>query len=182
MPVSLTLLPRLLPVLLLPLLLGCGPGRNQFAPVCPNPVFLRELSDLARYRPGAAGRDLTDLLFSATLTSIQGECREGSTPRTLDTTVTVVMEVVRGPALTTPDVEIPIFIAITEGDDILNKQIYPVRTTFPSALGRVNVATPAIELTIPISPQKSGAAYGIIIGFQLTPEERETNRHRSGLR
>ncbi|MGE0224399.1 MAG: hypothetical protein AB7F35_02155 [Acetobacteraceae bacterium] len=182
MPLSLRSLPRLLPVLLLPLLFGCGPGRNEFAPVCPNPIFLRELSDLTRYRPGSAGRDLTDLVLQAKLTSLRGECRPGSRTGTLDTTITVTMEVARGPAMLDPNTELPVFVAVTEGEEILNKQIYPVQVTFPSALGRVNVATPPLELTLPVGANRSGAAYGIIVGFQLTPEERETNRHRSGLR
>jgi hypothetical protein len=28
-----------------------------------------------------------------------------------------------------------------------------------------------VRMEIPITPQKSGAAYGIVGGFQLTPEE-----------
>jgi len=44
----------------------------------------------------------------------------------------------------------------------------------------VAIATPPVQLVLPVSPQKSGAAYGIIVGFQLSPEERELNRHRAG--
>jgi hypothetical protein len=77
---------------------------------------------------------------------------------------------------------VPVFVALNDGDDILNKQIYPVQFEFPSTMERIAITTPPIQLTVPVSPQKSGAAYAIILGFQLTPEEREVNRHRSGLR
>jgi hypothetical protein len=182
MSVSFATLRCLLPVLLLPLLFGCGPGRNEFAPVCPNPVFLRELSDLTRYRPDSQGRDLTDLVLSARLSAVRGECAEGATSRSLDTTITVTVELVRGPAMRGRVDEVPVFVALNDGDDILNKQIYPVQFEFPSTMERIAITTPLIQLTVPVSPQKSGAAYAIILGFQLTPEEREVNRHRSGLR
>ncbi len=43
---------------LLPLLAGCGPARNQFAPACPRPSFLGDAADLdiypARHRAGRA--------------------------------------------------------------------------------------------------------------------------------
>src|SRR5258707_15617716 len=42
---------------LLPLLAGCGPARNQFAPPCPRPAFLGDAANLDLYRPasGAPG-------------------------------------------------------------------------------------------------------------------------------
>ena len=41
--------PRLaLLAILLPALAACGPRTNEFPPACPNPAFLRDLSDLVR--------------------------------------------------------------------------------------------------------------------------------------
>jgi hypothetical protein len=50
---------------------------------------------------------------------------------------------------------------------------------FPSNLDRVAVTSPEIELILPVTQTKSAAAYARIAGFQLSPEELATNRHRS---
>jgi hypothetical protein len=51
---------------------------------------------------------------------------------------------------------------------------------FPANVGSVRVVSPPIDMTFPVNASKSGAAYGIIAGFQLTPEEMAANRHRLG--
>ena len=37
-----------------------------------------------------------------------------------------------------------------------------------------------IDLDLPVSPAKSGAAYGVIAGFQLSPDELAVNRQAGG--
>jgi hypothetical protein len=177
-PMRLLALPRLaLFALLLPVLATCGPATNEFPPACPNPAFLRDLSDLVRYNPASQGRDLTDLVVRARLTALNGRCEEAS-PTLLETAVQVNLELFRGPAMVGRKVEVPIFLAVLEGDTIVNKQIFPVVFEFPSNVDRATITTPPVALGLPITPEKSGAAYGLIVGFQLTPEELATNRRR----
>ncbi len=164
--------------LLLPILAACGPKTNEFAPACPNPSFLRDLSDLIRYRPNSPGRDLTDVEVRARLTGLTGECQPGSVPGMLDTTLVVTMEVMRGPAQTGRSLFVPVFVAIIDGEEVVNKQVWQVEVTFPSNVDRLDIATQPIVLGLPVTRSKSGAAYGIIAGFQLSPEERENNRRR----
>jgi hypothetical protein len=37
-----------------------------------------------------------------------------------------------------------------------------------------------INLSLPVSPEKSGNAYGVIAGFQLSPDELNLNRRSGG--
>ena len=74
---------------------------------------------------------------------------------------------------------VPIFVAITEDETILSKEIYSVAFEFPSNVDRSVMTTPPIQMNLPVTVQKSGASYGIIVGFQLSPEERDLNRHRA---
>lgn len=162
---------------LLVVLAACGPKTNEFPPACPNPAFLRDLSDLLRYRANSSGRDLTDLVVRARLTALNGNCKDAS-PTSLETVVQVSMEVFRGPAMVGRRVEVPVFLAVVEGEAIINKRIFPIIVDFPSNLDRVVIAVPPVTLMLPVSAQKSGASYGIIAGFQLTPDELAQNQRR----
>lgn len=172
-------LPRLAPfAMLLPLLAGCGPDKNVFAPPCPTPSFVKPLADLTRYRPGGS-QDFLDQELTAKMIRINGACEDGGKDK-LNTTVTVTLEVQRGPAMQGREADLTVFVAVTDADAVRDKQLYPVHVRFPPNQDIVPVVSPPIEMTFPVSPSKSGAAYGIIAGFQLTPEEMAANRHRLG--
>lgn len=158
-------------------LAGCGPKTNEFPPACPTPTFLRDLSDLIRYQPGSQGRDLTDLEVRARLTALKGRCEEDSTTA-LSTVIEVNLELFRGPAMRGRQTQVPIFLAILDRGEIVNKQIFPIAFEFPPNVDRATITTPPIGMSLPINERKSGADYGLIVGFQLTPEELANNGRR----
>jgi hypothetical protein len=161
---------------LLPLLAGCGPARNEFAPACPRPAILADAADLDIYRSGASARDITDLVLHARVVGVNGNCREGDTKTQLATVVNVVVELTRGPAMAGRETDVPVFVAVTEGDTILDKHVYLMHATFPSNVDRITLGTGEIDLVLPISATKSGAAYTILGGFQLTPDQAAQSR------
>jgi hypothetical protein len=164
---------------LLPLLAGCGPARNQFAPACPRPSFLGDAADLDIYRPGTAPggpHDLTDLVVHARIVGVNGNCKEGDKKTQLATAANVLIELTRGPAMQGQETDVPVFLAVTEGDTILDKHVYLVHATFPSNVDRMTLGTGEIDMILPITPTKSGAAYSILAGFQLTPDQLAQSR------
>jgi hypothetical protein len=176
---ALSLLPRFLLVAVpLVALASCGPDKDVFAPACPQPRFVQPLSDLVRFRPGG-GQDITDLVLQGRMQQVTGKCEYGDKKTELLTTVTVFIDLQRGIAMPGRHAEVPIFVAVTENGEIRDKKIYNLQVDFPSNIERSSVASPEIDMTLPISPTKSGAAYGIVAGFQLTPEEIAINRQRS---
>jgi hypothetical protein len=158
---------------LLPLLAGCGPARNQFAPACPGRAILADAADFDVYRSGTsgAGRDLTDLVLHARIVGIQGSCREGDRKNQLAVTAQIGVEVTRGPAMPGRQADVPVFVAVTEGDTILDKRAYTMRIGFPPNVDRVTLSPGDVNLVLPVTQSKSGAAYTIVTGFQLTPDQ-----------
>ena len=188
MPALLTRLPRrtaaavrraasLASIAVLPLLAGCGGDgtTEKFAPPCPTVTILRDAADLTRFR--GAGRDLTDSVLDGRITGLSGSCkRDGSD--TVVTTVHVGIEVSRGPAAPGRDAALAYFVAVLEGERILDKQVFQLRATFPANTDRLRLSGDDVELRLPVTPKKTAAVYRIQVGFQLSPVELEANRRR----
>jgi hypothetical protein len=153
---------------LLPALAACGPGRNQFAPPCPGQAILGDAADYNVYR-SQGSRDLTDLVLHARIVNIQGSCREGDKKTQLAVTANIGVELSRGPAMAGRNIEVPVFIAVADGETILDKRTYAMQVAFPPNVDRITVTPGDVNLVLPVSSGKSGAAYTIIAGFQTTP-------------
>lgn len=164
---------------LLPLVSACAPERDQFPPACPGLAFLTPTANVTLFRPGSDARDLTALMLSGRMMTIQGKCRQGDTKNTVDATLTVGVELTRGPAMPGNRVNVPVYVAVTEGDRILDKHVYTLEATFPSNVDRLVVTTPEVFMVLPVTPAKSAAAYSILAGFQLTPDELAASRRQS---
>jgi hypothetical protein len=170
---GMTLRRAALPVLMLAPLFGCGPGKNEFAPACPVAVLVPTLADLTRFN--GAGRDLTDLIVQARIVQVNGSCSPGSTG-TLAASVSISITIQRGPSMSGRDADVPVFVAVTRGEDVLDKQMLPVHISFPPNVDRVSVTSNPINLSLPVGDGVSGPSYRVIAGFQLTPEEVDANR------
>jgi hypothetical protein len=168
----------LLSLVLLPSLAACVSDKTAFAPACPQPEFVKPLADLVRVRSGG-GQDVTDQVLQARMLRVDGKCQMAGDQTQLQTTLTVAVDVQRGLAMQGREAEVPIFVAVTDGDTIRDKHIYTLRVAFPSNVDRMTATSPTIDMTLPVSATKSGAAYGIIAGFQLKPDELAANRQRA---
>jgi hypothetical protein len=169
-----------IPAVLLVPLFGCGPGRNDFAPICPTARLIPALADVTRYAGPGPAHDLTDLILQARVTAVDGKCSAGDDRSILPTTVNVTISIQRGPAMQGREADIPVFLAVTEGDTMRDKKVFPVHVVFPPNVDRLIMNSGEIDLGLPVSQEKSGNAYGIIAGFQLSPEELSANRHARG--
>jgi hypothetical protein len=159
----------LAPALILLALGSCVPERGKFAPACPVPGLLKPLTDIARFR--GASRDVRDLIVRARIVDIDGKCEPGDNPNTVVTTVQVVVDATRGPAMEGDAIGLPVFVAITEGDAIGDKALFSMPVEFKQNVDTVRVASKEIRMEVPVTPQKSAAAYSLVAGFQLTPDE-----------
>lgn len=168
-----------LPLMLLPLF-GCGPERNAFAPQCPSARLIPQLADLSRYAGPGPTHDVTDLIVQARLMSVQGSCVNGDDKSMLPAKVVVAISVQRGPSMSGREADVPVFLAITEGETVLAKQIFPVHVVFPPNVDRLTMSSPEIDMDLPVSRSKTAAAYTVIAGFQLTPDELAANHHANG--
>ena len=171
--------PRLAPpfaVFIALLLPACAPA-GQYAPPCPVLRLLGDAADISSF--DARGQDLTDLQVSGRITGVPASCQSGGRGRTA-ATMHVQMQVTRGPALRAGTAQLPYFVTIMDGDQVLEQRDYRLGVEFPANVDTVTVNGPDIDMEIPDTQQKSGAAYTIYEGFRLTPQQLQYNRHRGG--
>ncbi|MEA2768193.1 MAG: hypothetical protein QOD93_1155 [Acetobacteraceae bacterium] len=171
---------RLCGVVLLTPLFGCGPERNAFAPLCPVPRLIPSLADVTRYGGPGPAHDVTDLILQARVVAVNGSCEPGDDKSKLPAKVQVSISIQRGPAMKGRDADVPVFLAVTEGDAVRDKKVFALHLTFPPNVDRLTITSPDIDMDLPVTSEKSGAAYSIIAGFQLTPDELAANRQAGG--
>jgi len=159
---------------------GCNFGttkQTEFAPSCPKVAVRADAADITRYREGSSGRDLTDLVLDGRITGFRGGCtREDRT--TVRTVVNVDLVLARGPATRGRVLSASYFIAVVDGGQIIDKQEFPIRVELKENQDQARLSSGDITLMVPVNKEKSAAAYDVLVGFQLTPEELETNRRR----
>ena len=152
-----------------------GSDRPQFAPACPQTGILGDAADLTRFR--AAGTDLTDMVVDGRITGLAGKCSYVDAGHLL-TTLSVDLELNRGPAMQGRAVDVTYFVSVSRGDTILDKKDYTLRVEFDRNNGKLRLTGDQIDLNLPTPGKVAGSDYRILVGFQLSPQELAFNRRR----
>ena len=135
--------------LLLAALLGGCTRSDAFAPACPQLTMLKDGADFTRF--AGAGRDMTDLVLDAHLTAVPASCHwADDTHRKVEAKLQVAMSLGRGPAMGGRSVDVPYFVAVTQGEHVLDRQSYAVRAEFPANADRVSVTGDEVTMLFPV--------------------------------
>lgn len=146
---------------------------------CPQISMLADTSRVTKFRDGP-GRDITDIEYEAEIGAYTGECVYKDDD-SVQMTLTVAIDAMRGPAAPGNAAEPSYFIAIPEFyPSPAAKSVLPVRIEFPENISKVRFRDEDIVMRIPLKGKK-GAEYEVFLGFQLTPDQLDYNR-RQGLR
>ncbi len=154
-------------------LVACGDPGPQYPPACPGLKILSDAADITTY--SGAGHDLTDLLLQARITGVPARCAPGD-PGVVQAAVRVGFNLTRGPANPAREVDLPYFLAISDGDKIVEEKDFRLHAIFPSNIDEVRADGSEVALAVPITKEHSAAAYTIYVGFRLTPEQLQRNR------
>jgi hypothetical protein len=153
-----------------------APKPTEFAPSCPRVVVVADAADLSRYRPGG-GQDLTDLVLDGRILPPKGSC-EREDRDNVRTNLNVDLQLLRGPASRGRAAPISYFVAVRDGDRLIDKQVYNLTVTFPENQDQMRITGPLTSMLLPVNKEKAAAAYDVLVGFQLSPDELAVNRQR----
>ncbi|MFQ3623931.1 MAG: hypothetical protein SNJ73_10335 [Acetobacteraceae bacterium] len=177
-------------------LAGCGEGGLRgggtvaaapVAPVraeCPEVGGIAEAADLRRYRSDT-GQDLTDLVLEARLTGVSGRCEYMDRRRRdrVRVTLTLALEVTRGPAAQGRTLTVPYFVAVADSEArIPSKQVFEIPVEFPANRTRLRVSGEEVTVDLPLGAGRQASDYTVLVGFQLNEQELALNRRIAAAR
>lgn len=164
-------------VILFPVFLaGCGVFKKAEPPrPCPPVFVVKQASFLTEYRNNVPG-DITDVVFQNKISDFQGVCSFDKKRNRMNVTLSVIFDMLRGPANQTRKGSFAYFVAIPKfHPSPFGKQIFGVSVNFAENQTRQR-AVDTVELEIPLKKGVPLKDYAIYVGFQLTPDQVDENR------
>lgn len=141
---------------------GSGPTLD-----CPQVAVLQQASRIVR----TAGdtNDIAARTLDARITGVAGKCvaRGDQQERVV---FRVGFTATKGTAARHDSYTLPYFVAITEGDRIIDKGVYPVRFDFRNGATQAVATTKPIRLDFPRAGRSANQQ--VLVGFQMTKAER----------
>ena len=160
--------PALIALLTLTSLAGCGADPANPPPIfCPQVAVLQQASSLTQFLPGPA--DMADEITQAQITGVAGACTLKAKKQRLQVSFRVGFAASNGPANHSATLNLPYFVAITQGNNIISEQNYNIDLSFAGNLATTQATTRSFTLDFP--NQSSSRDLQILIGFQLTPAQ-----------
>lgn len=151
--------------------IGEAAERNPGA--CPRAFALYDAQRIVEFK---GPESFVNVGFTGEMGDMRSLCRYyGERPIVAD--LEIDMEFGRGPAASGSTATYEYFVAVTRKNiDVINKQVFPIQVTFPAGADRVSVTERVDRIEIPrANADTSGANFEIIVGFVVTPEQREFN-------
>ncbi|WP_298216078.1 hypothetical protein [Acidocella sp.] len=136
---------------------------------CPPVAVLQQAQTVTLFLPGRS--DIAAQISTAQITGISGQCtyrKKGKTPL-LEVKFTASFLAANGPANHGQPVTLPWFVAITKGDQILDKKEYSIKLGFDGNMSKTAAVSKPVVIDLPPSP--ASARLQILAGFEMTPEQ-----------
>jgi hypothetical protein len=154
----------------LALLASCA-GEPETRP-CPRAVVLNDAARQVKFN--GQGRDLTDVMFEASISTGNLVCEYDENVLDVDLDVQVVA--LRGPANSDRLANITYFVAVSQTDQtVLAREDFDITIPFPGNRTRVS-GLEQIGQVITLPAGLDGGDYVIYVGLELTRDELEYNR------
>jgi len=148
------------------ILTACGADAPTPKLFCPNVRVLAQTSTITQFLPGRqdAGAEIT----TARMTGVAGSC-DLVKGNTLRVTFQAGFKASNGPANHGQTLELPYFVALTDGDAIISKTLGTMEIPFDGNVSTAAVTGKTLTVDVPNTP--AAAHTEILIGFQLSQDQ-----------
>ncbi len=142
---------------------------------CPRAFSLYDASRIVEFR--GEKQTFANVGFTGEIGKVRSLCRYYGT-QPIEGDLELEINFGRGPAAAEQNAATyEYFVAVTRKNiGVINKKTFPIQVTFPEGSDRVTVTERVDKIIIPrASEGTSGENFEIIVGFELTPEQRAFN-------
>ena len=143
---------------------------------CPRVSIVSDAATVTQFAPGP-GRDLIDIEYEAEIVQVAPGCSYGRDGR-ITAITTIALAATRGPAARSGTANLVFFVAVIDQNErVLVRARFGSAVQFDPNRRRAGVEE-EIEEIIPLAAGLDGAAYEILVGFELTGDQLDFNRSR----
>jgi hypothetical protein len=155
------------------LLSSCHPASKMV--FCPGFSSVLDAVVASEFNPGAT-QDPSNVLFTVKITSVNGVCDFDKKGETADSTADVTFIATRAQAGTDASYKVPYFVAVTQADRVVTKQVRSLIVSFPAGQTSVSIDESIADIHLKTDRDKKPYDYQILVGLQLTKEQLDYNR------
>ncbi|MDE2238362.1 MAG: hypothetical protein KGJ73_00345 [Rhodospirillales bacterium] len=136
---------------------------------CPQVAALQQAQTVTLFLPGRS--DVASQITTAQLTSVSGDCvyRKKGKGGILKVTFTNNFLADNGPANNGQPITLPWFVAITNGDQIIEKKDYQITLKFNGNMSTAAASSKPVKIELAAVP--ASADVQILTGFEMTPDQ-----------
>lgn len=140
---------------------------------CPRAFALYDASRIVEIK---GPESFANVGFTGEIGKIRSLCRYYGT-QPIEADLEIEMDFGRGPAASGEEAVYEYFVSVTRKNvAVIHREVFPISVRFPAGQDRVSLTEKIDKITIPrASENTSGVNFEIIIGFVVTPEQREFN-------
>jgi hypothetical protein len=153
--------------LVLLMLAGCSTTKVN---ICPIAVVLADASQMAVFRQGAP-QDLSGEDYRVALTGATTSCDVNKKTGETGSTLSLNFRATRAPSADGAHYTVPYFVAITQGDQLVEKRILNVSFDFAPGASAATFSESPDDFTIMVPTGHQPDEYQLLAGFQMTPAQ-----------
>ncbi len=134
---------------------------------CPQVAVLAQAQNLTTFLPGRS--DIGAQITTARVTGVAGSCLLKVKKNLLDVKFQAGFSASNGPANQGAPITLPYFIAITQGENIIQENHYTILLKFDGNASAAQATSKPFTVELPNTPDS--AQTQILVGFDMTPGE-----------
>lgn len=151
------------------LLAGCNNDARTLN--CPGAAILADASNRPVLKPGAGNADPAALLYTVQATFIDTSCTLDQRRGVTDSNVDLTFRATRPPSGQPAHYVVPYFLAINQGERVLNKRTFSIVIDFAPGVSSVTVQTAVNNTVLHLDNGHLPMEYQFLAGMQLSADE-----------
>ncbi|MBV9549896.1 MAG: hypothetical protein JO256_09525 [Alphaproteobacteria bacterium] len=150
-------------------LCGCSSDPASFA--CPGAAILADAATRPVLKAGSDATDPAAVLYTVRMMTIGTSCSLDRRLGVTNSDVTLTFQASRAPSGQAAHYVVPYFLAINQGDRVINKRMFNIQVDFAPGAAGVRAQTAVNNTTLKLENGRLPTDYQFLAGFQLSEAE-----------